>query len=120
MRISDWSSDVCSSDLILGHAIAEHIEALREEWAANPLGGDIDSILAEYDTVAVEIERNSAYNRMLVALFFSVNPIGPALESIRSLPADRFGRWLDATPKRALLPRQIGRASCRERVWQYV
>src|SRR3546814_12349493 len=47
----------------------------------------------------------SAYNRMLVALFFSVNPIGPALESIRSLPADRFGRWLDATPKRALLPR---------------
>src|SRR3546814_3422316 len=42
---------------------------------------------------------------MLVALFFSVNPIGPALESIRSLPADRFGRWLDATPKRALLPR---------------
>src|SRR3546814_8565226 len=52
-------------DGILGHAIAEHIEALREEWAANPLGGDIDSILAEYDTVAVEIERNSAYNRML-------------------------------------------------------
>src|SRR3546814_4706395 len=103
MRISDWSSDVCSSDLILGHAIAEHIEALREEWAANPLGGDIDSILAEYDTVAVEIERNSAYNRMLVALFFSVNPIGPALESIRNLPADRFGCWLDATPKRALL-----------------
>lgn len=92
-------------DGILGHAIAEHIEALREEWAANPLGGDIDSILAEYDTVAVEIGRNSAYNRMLVALFFSVNPIGPALESIRSLPADRFGRWLDATPRRALLPR---------------
>src|SRR3546814_6465624 len=46
------------------------------------------SILAEYDTVAVEIERNSAYNRMLVALFFSVNPIGPALESIRSLRSE--------------------------------
>src|SRR3546814_15083013 len=42
---------------------------------------------------------------MLVDLFFSVNPFGPVLESIRSLPADRFGRWLDATPKRALLPR---------------
>src|SRR3546814_17627993 len=103
MRISDWSSDVCSSDLILGHAIAEHIEALREEWAANPLGGDIDSILAEYDTVAVEIERNSAYNRMLVALFFSVNPIGPAMATIRPLPPAPFGSWLDTPSKSELL-----------------
>ncbi|MBB4632383.1 AcrR family transcriptional regulator [Sphingosinicella soli] len=91
-------------DGILAHAIAEHIEALREEWGAGPLCGDIDSILAEYDTVAIEIARNSAYNRMLVALFFSVNPIASALASIRSLPAERIERWLAQAPPRSLLP----------------
>lgn len=89
---------------ILAHAIAEHVEGLREEWAATPLRGDVDSVLAEYDAVAVEIGRNPAYNSVLVALYFSPSPIEAALESIRSLPADRIGRWLDAAPKGSLLP----------------
>src|SRR3546814_19958793 len=70
-------------DGILGPAIAEHIAALREEWAANPLGGDIDSILADYDTVAVELERHSASNLLLVALIFSVHPIATTPARIR-------------------------------------
>lgn len=89
---------------ILAHAITEHIEGLRQEWAATPLGGDLDSVLAEYDTIAIEVERNSAYLRVLVALYFSPAPIEAAIESIRSLPANRIGRWLAAAPKDALLP----------------
>lgn len=89
---------------ILAHAISEHIEALRQEWTATPLGSDLDSVLGEYDAVACEIGRNSAYNSVLIALYFSPAPIEAALESIRSLPADRVARWLDAAPKGALLP----------------
>src|SRR3546814_16995010 len=40
-------------DGILRHAIAEPIEALREEWAAHRLGGDIYSILADLDRNSV-------------------------------------------------------------------
>src|SRR3546814_11643803 len=33
MRISDWSSDVCSSDLLLEAALGERIGVADEEWA---------------------------------------------------------------------------------------
>src|SRR3546814_4948123 len=37
MRISDWSSDVCSSDLFLGiHAAAGEIEVARQRRADQP------------------------------------------------------------------------------------
>src|SRR3546814_15418615 len=39
-------------DGILGHAIAEPTQALREEWGDTPLGGEIDSHLDKLDTVA--------------------------------------------------------------------
>ena len=89
---------------ILAHAIAEHIEQLGEGWASQHRGNDLDSVLAEYDAVAVEVERNAAYITTLVALFFSPAPIAEAIASIRALPADRIRRWLAAAPRRALLP----------------
>src|SRR3546814_1352195 len=80
MRISDWSSDVCSSDLRLDAHLAAHGPHL--------LG-----------------ERLSAADFYLVMLM----------------------RWSRGMPKPAhewthlgALAQQIGRASCRERVCQYV
>src|SRR3546814_9411228 len=77
MRISDWSSDVCSSDLPRGYA-ALRAAAERDpliEWDTHPLEGfestPIASLCARYDLVVLD------------------HP-------------------------------QIGRASCRERVCQYV
>src|SRR3546814_19822242 len=88
MRISDWSSDVCSSDL----ATDRH-RAQPDPWAAGHV------------------------NEQISAGFFSVHGrlgIGQAGE-IEILAAD-FIQQIDF----GVVPRQIGRASCRARVWQYV
>src|SRR3546814_2031747 len=77
MRISDWSSDVCSSDLLLFPAALTALAAL-----ALPL--------------LIHLTRRS--DRQLLDF--------AAL------------RWLRA--KECARRRQIGRASCRERVCQYV
>src|SRR3546814_4441096 len=85
MRISDWSSDVCSSDL-LAHLVAD----VQVELA---VGLDVDRIRAP------AVERRG---QELVA------PVVGRADLPRPLvvEADQVG--------------QIGRASCRERVCQYV
>src|SRR3546814_19865045 len=83
MRISDWSSDVCSSDLRSG--------AVRGRAAAHPrrstgrttaMAGTIDDLIA-----SIEVELEAAQKRRA---------------------------------KRGKEVEQIGSASCRERVCQYV
>src|SRR3546814_1958513 len=80
MRISDWSSDVCSSDLVMECYL---------------MTGDSDYLLR---VVAASIE---AYERFLIDVLTRV----PGVASIKSSFA---------------LKQEIGRASCRERVCQYV
>src|SRR3546814_18843321 len=47
MRISDWSSDVCSSDLLMHYAAPDVGFGLNDsdiaDWVINPSGGDADS-----------------------------------------------------------------------------
>src|SRR3546814_8033947 len=77
MRISDWSSDVCSSDLLSGNqAVAAGL-------------GDQDAGAGR------------------VALDLLAQPIDMGLEGVGRDPG-------------IVAPDQIGRASCRERVCQYV
>src|SRR3546814_4762406 len=83
MRISDWSSDVCSSDLI----------ARKELSAAEVLEAAIARIEA----------RNPALNAVVHAQFDTARAAVKA--------------GLPAGPLHGV---QIGRASCRERVCQYV
>src|SRR3546814_5780689 len=99
MRISDWSSDVCSSDLRqigsahLAPRCPQPLERLRARHFVDEVAVDIDqagSIIAPFDDVRVP--------NLLV-------------ESLRSAGhAQRINRNV----------RQIGRESCRERVCQYV
>src|SRR3546814_3961452 len=78
MRISDWSSDVCSSDLA----------------TPGPVG---DAERAAYGAA------------------FDVLKAGRYDES-----ANMFQDFLRQFPQGGLVPNEIGRASCRERVCQYV
>src|SRR3546814_13673221 len=100
MRISDWSSDVCSSDLIgkaktdgpvferalrdLGTRILGHVD--RHVEHGRPAGDGMP------ETVQIEIDR-------------------PAAE----LPAEG-----EPVQRRQIAGGKIGSASCRERVCQYV
>src|SRR3546814_4120744 len=79
MRISDWSSDVCSSDLAVRRKIA---------FMTQHVGGQFQTRLRN----AVEMNRRRA--------------IAGNVVDIEKQPADRRTK--------------IGRASCRERVCQYV
>src|SRR3546814_4960382 len=86
MRISDWSSDVCSSDLYGDARTLERRAQAMEAWLANPelLEADKD---AEYAEV-IEID------------------LADVKEPVLCAPNDPDD--------------EIGRASCRRRVCQYV
>src|SRR3546814_2043124 len=85
MRISDWSSDVCSSDL-----------------HAHQIVGDTQCLLAFVGNRQVRHCR------------------GMARERLGAAEADRELRDLERVEEAETLLLEIGRASCRERVCQYV
>src|SRR3546814_3583107 len=78
MRISDWSSDVCSSDLTVGRCEADHLDIVLPAAA----GRQADDALADECITSADGHRR---------------------EGLRNSALE-----------------QIGRASCRERVCQYV
>src|SRR3546814_11922862 len=115
MRISDWSSDVCSSDLVgsfhqlgewhVGHAPL--LEDLIRDWvegqerASEPLkdiGHDRANAASSHDPdrSVAEIEPKQAIQREVPLPDPDIRPVQLAGES------------------------QYGRAACRERVCQYV
>src|SRR3546814_1365661 len=87
MRISDWSSDVCSSDLAV---------RLRAQYPHATTGG----LLQQPRVVVVSTKRDAAHT------------LARARTDARIITL-RQRRTITAY-------RQIGRASCRERVCQYV
>src|SRR3546814_5431798 len=92
MRISDWSSDVCSSDL-------------ESEFAAP---------LQRLNHVVSELQEGVMATRM--------QPIGNAWAKLPRIVRDlahELDKKIDLVMKGAETE-QIGRASCRERVCQYV
>src|SRR3546814_10509051 len=112
MRISDWSSDVCSSDL-LGRQVGEpHI---LERLAPLGAGARRDRGLGELD-IALSIAAPDEAERVAAV----------ALDHGRLRLLFEFGAdseiEVDAATERqeADIVGQIGRASCRERVCQYV
>src|SRR3546814_20010742 len=99
MRISDWSSDVCSSDLHPGEGLRallpDDAASEGDGWRFTMPGGGIETLLsrlidAGHGISGLSIERPSLH--------------------------DAFVRIVG----RDALADEIGRASWRERVWQYV
>src|SRR3546814_20271252 len=125
MRISDWSSDVCSSDLIFGPLASPEIGGNSFAIAALPviiffaslvsilyylgimqlvvrwIGGGIEKVIG-----VSKVESLCAAANIFVGQSESPLVIRPYLASL--------------TPAQLFTVMKIGRASCRERVCQYV
>src|SRR3546814_1179099 len=104
MRISDWSSDVCSSDLWYRNCVAIGLS-----------GGFMEPL----ESTAIHLIQRSLLR------FIRMLPAGRV--SARNIAEYNDQQDLDAAQIRDFLilhskvtNRQIGRASCRERVCQYV
>src|SRR3546814_14803408 len=107
MRISDWSSDVCSSDLCVGDDPIERLVVVSPYWDSKlegiarlkaGLGNPVTDILIEDDANGFPV---SELPRLSDVALFDISP-------------NAAGRLLHAK----LI--KIGRAACRERVCQYV
>src|SRR3546814_13450199 len=114
MRISDWSSDVCSSDLLAGRAplailkivMSDRIECARC-WS--------NYSLSCHTTALGWIKTEELY----MTEQFSVRPLGGGMSAL--LYDDGLRRhMLQAYNYMGLGIEEIGRASCRERVCQHV
>src|SRR3546814_16219346 len=105
MRISDWSSDVCSSDLRATDDIAGKITAIQQATKGSVFANQsIQQTIVEVQTSAQRIRD------AMDAQAQTVTSITAAVEET-ALAADRMSSTIAS---------KIGRASCRERVCQYV
>src|SRR3546814_5729049 len=106
MRISDWSSDVCSSDLLfldrLGFFLVGR-DLVEQRFERTGLLAGFDQI----DDQFVEIQRKLAQT------------FGEGIATL-DVRFDRHDHLAEARVLMAAADDQIGRASCRERVCQYV
>src|SRR3546814_9715868 len=112
MRISDWSSDVCSSDLIAGRHRRGGVAVIRDRRR-----GRLRLCLARKGSQ----QRKCRYRPKV----FTHQPILPNNKSHKRVftPAGSSSGRKSHDRSAALPPmmeREIGRASCRERVCQYV
>src|SRR3546814_17331525 len=116
MRISDWSSDVCSSDLAPADESICFDERLREKKF-----GILDGLTF---TGIDNIFPDQARFRQLLGKFYHRPPGGESwcdvILRLRSV-LDTISRHYAG--RRVMIfthTVELGRASCRERVWQYV
>src|SRR3546814_7702102 len=98
MRISDWSSDVCSSDLT-GLVELGSLQRRIRGAEGDGLGLDLLDAAARTDRLVVQADAR--------VFLIGVGPLG----------VDRIG---EGGAGAGDVGGQIGRASCRERVCQYV
>src|SRR3546814_13246317 len=107
MRISDWSSDVCSSDLR-----AEARQALFRRLCA----------ALDIDATTIEAERLCAFMTLEEARELQASGIEIGLHSHRHrFPAESYAAaQAEIEDNRRALALETGRASGRERVCQYV
>src|SRR3546814_19080974 len=123
MRISDWSSDVCSSDLIMAEPFDDLLDPARLAVAAlrakRRIGGEQDAF-GEPDRRALAEARERRDEEPFlpecgpIALRIFEQTIGHREPDGPPAPLEPV---VEDNPRD--LP-QIGRASCRERVCQYV
>src|SRR3546814_17533654 len=118
MRISDWSSDVCSSDLRARRA------SVRSIMTAVPDGFDIvdeasfspERILQSREMLQILIAALYELPEMVRIVFSHYHFDGVAQVEI----ARRMGVSPSTVEKHMARANQIGHASCRARVCQYV
>src|SRR3546814_15657977 len=122
MRISDWSSDVCSSDLgVLNFAVSAQQD---REQLEQPFQAAIQRRSAQPPLRLAELlpRRSSRLPSQHLRLWLGLLPVLEQFQTPPSLPSflTRFGwlRW--QAPARFRHREPIGQASWRERECQYV
>src|SRR3546814_4346667 len=90
MRISDWSSDVCSSDLA-GRQFAFDVQAVLVFFSLEPLTNDGAGVIPAHRNRALAVDYRLGVGARNDGVAVAIHAV-----------------------------EQIGRASCRERVCQYV
>src|SRR3546814_14475492 len=96
MRISDWSSDVCSSDLIAARAVGIATRAFEEAIRYSQERQAFGKPIAQHQAIQLKLAQ-----------------MATKTEAARLL-------MIQAAQAKDRGEREIGRASGRERVWQYV
>src|SRR3546814_18097888 len=125
MRISDWSSDVCSSDLA-GARVAVLAGEARRGARVDRLFGlarqIFEHLLLGPHRLGVAPHGEMAVAQRLLAHFERASlglPLGePAVEQRDIVRAEQFEKPPGA--RRALPRAELGSASCRESMFQYV
>src|SRR3546814_18921464 len=130
MRMSDWSSDVCSSDLVSrgnlrvrgwpkkrkvkpGSITAEHNEWFRQaQWATKYWPEPMVRIIAEAREASPILPRDILTMVMSGRAFYWTNSAGLTVYPIVARN--------DVLVSLAVVSKSIGRASCMERGCQYV
>src|SRR3546814_12102945 len=107
MRISDWSSDVCSSDLL---DLQRTVVVAPADGGVTNLSLTVGQVLAKGEAAMTYIDIREVW----VEAAFREN----SLENVAV--GDPVEIVFDLLPGRVVEGREIGRASCRERVCQYV
>src|SRR3546814_10869586 len=123
MRIRDWSSDVCSSDL--GWPGLPIVEKTLWEVAQSQLPSQR---LADYTQAQMDFGATlcTRHDPACVLCSLQRDCVALATGRVATLPTSKPGKPLPERSAHVLLLRdahgrvQIGRASCRERVCQYV
>src|SRR3546814_16655097 len=110
MRISDWSSDVCSSDLYKTYAQA--LPYLDRLDYCSPLCMEHSFVLAIEKLLDLEVPLRAQYLRVL---FAELTRISNHMLNLGSHVMD-----VGAMTPNLWLFEEIGRASCRESGCQYV
>src|SRR3546814_19935299 len=115
MRISDWSSDVCSSDL-RHFVVRADLQKVRLELVA---GADIDRMHIVFESQLLQHDMDLMAVRRRPGIELDGHAVSPTQEEGCSL-AGRHGsaRTLMRCGRHWRI--WVGRATCRERVCQYV
>src|SRR3546814_5039867 len=106
MRISDWSSDVCSSDLADRKAAVIVASAGLQKWQQMHVA----------DAQRVQIRHPLAHTIEVAGETFDIGAVAEHVGAIEPVGGARGVEFKQIVG--ALV--EIGRASCRERVCQYV
>src|SRR3546814_2619506 len=123
MRISDWSSDVCSSDLNISvHKVGTNMDhrILRVEGED---GGHTGYWEKDYQDMNPDDWRFTRTDRPLRGTLLDNRPYDSSLDDAGPSEDASFTRNMDqlaTLAAHAQVIGEIGRASCRERVCQYV
>src|SRR3546814_13761744 len=134
MRISDWSSDVCSSDLVRRPNAAAASDVPKVGWWPDSYDASFASVRIRCLHPLAQLRRNgypveffnpknaSSYDAVLFSEHLSQKSLHAAQELRQSGVRIIFDLCDNHfhNPMKKLKRQAIGRASCRERVCQYV